>query len=207
VLEMPAEKRYVRRCSNIALSFDVFTNCRYTLLHDNLHGGIMPKKVLVTSSAFLLLFSCIALAQNAAQKGIVKPAELKTLIPPNYFFAGKTPTVQLRNSAGVRLADEKLVLAALVDTAGYSTAIQEKYQGLFITESAIKIEDSELKPGAYGFGFTQGKFLIMDVGANDVLSVGAHHDDNLQRAVPLKIVEQDGSYRLYAGKNFVTIKQ
>jgi hypothetical protein len=167
----------------------------------------MPKKVLVTSSALVLLLTCIALAQNAAQKGILKPAELKTLIPPNYFFAGKTPTVQLRNSAGVRLANDKVVLAALVDTAGYSTAIQEKYQGLFITESPIKIEDTELKPGAYGFGFAQGKFLIMDVGANDVLSVGAHHDDNLQRAVPLKIVEQDGGYRLYGGKNFVTIKQ
>ena len=164
----------------------------------------MPKKVL---AVFLTLLTCVAIAQNASQKGVLKPAELKTLIPPNYFFAGKTPTVQLRNSAGVRFANDKIVLVALVDTGGYSTAIQEKYQGLFITESPVKIEDSELKPGAYGFGFTQGKFLIMDVGANDLLSVAAHHDDNLQRAVPLKILEQDGGYRLYAGKNFVTIKQ
>lgn len=166
----------------------------------------MLKNCVVLVSAILLSIP-FALSQDAAQKGVLKPAELKTLIPPNYFFAGKTPTVQLRNSAGVRLDNGKVVLAALVDTAGYSTAIQEKYQGLFITESSIKIEDSELKPGAYGFGFTQGKFLIMDIGANDVLSVGAHHDDNLPRAVPLKIVEQDGGYRLYAGKNFVTIKQ
>ena len=166
----------------------------------------MPKKVLVLLSALLLSIS-VVLSQNAPEKGILKSAELKTLIPPNYFFAGKTPTVQLRNSAGVRFPNNKLLLVALVDTGGYSTAIQEKYQGLFIAESAIKIEDSELKPGAYGFGFTQGKFLIMDVGANDLLSVAAHHDDSLQRAVPLKIVEQDGGYRLYAGKNFVTIKQ
>ena len=167
----------------------------------------MPKKVLAIFSAFLLFLTCIALSQTAPGKGVLKPAELKTLIPPNYFFAGKTPTVQLRNSAGVRFPNDKLLLVALVDTGGYSTAIQEKYQGLFIAESPIKIEDSELKPGAYGFGFTQGKLLIMDVGANDLLSVAAHHDDNLQRAVPLKIVEQDGGYRLYAGKNFVTIKQ
>ena len=166
----------------------------------------MPKKSLVLVSAILLSLS-VALSQNAPQKGVLKPTELKTLIPPNYFFAGKTPTVQLRNSAGVRFTDDKLLLVALVDTAGYSTAIQEKYQGLFITESPIKIEDSELKPGAYGFGFTQGKFLVMDVGANDLLSVPAHRDDNLQRAVPLKVVEQEGGYRLYAGKNFVTIKQ
>lgn len=164
----------------------------------------MPKKF---RAFFIALVTCVAIAQNAPEKGVLKPAELKTLIPPNYFFAGKTPTVQLRNSAGVRFANDKLVLVALVDTGGYSTAIQEKYQGLFITELPVKIEDSELKPGAYGFGFTHGKFLIMDVGANDLLSVGAHQDDNLQRAVPLKIVEQDGGYRLYAGKNFVTMKQ
>ena len=164
----------------------------------------MLKKSFVLISALLFSIS-IASSQNAPAKGVLKPADLKTLIPPNYFFAGKTPTVQLRNSAGVRFNNDKLLLVALVDTAGYSTAIQEKYQGLFITESPIKIEDSELKPGAYGFGFTQGKFLIMDIGANDLLSVAAHHDDNLQRAVPLKIVEQGGDYRLYAGKNFVTI--
>jgi hypothetical protein len=166
----------------------------------------MPKKSLALLS-MLLLSTSVALCQNAPQKGVLKPAELKTLIPPNYFFAGKTPTVQLRNSAGVRFTNDKLLLVALVDTAGYSTAIQEKYQGLFITESPIKIEDSELKPGAYGFGFTLGKFLIMDVAANDLLSVAAHHDDKLQRAVPLKILEQGEGYRLYAGKNFVTIKQ
>src|SRR5215470_7409286 len=152
---------------------------------------MMSKKFLTAFYALIVLLSCIALSQNAPQKGVLKPAELKTLIPPNYFFAGKTPTVQLRNSAGVRLPNDKLVLVALVDTGGYSTAIQEKYQGLFITESPVKIEDSELKPGAYGFGFTQGKFLIMDVGANDLLAVSSHHDDNLQRAVPLKILEQD----------------
>ena len=166
----------------------------------------MPRKSFVLILALLLSIS-IAFTQNAPVKGILKPTELRTLIPPNYFFAGKTPTVQLRNSAGVRFNDDKLLLVALVDTAGYSTAIQEKYQGLFITESSVKIEDSELKPGAYGFGFTQGKFLIMDVGANDLLSVAAHHDDNLQRAVPLKILEQDGGYRVYAGKNFVTVKR
>jgi len=165
----------------------------------------MPRKSLVLIS--LLFLIPVALTQNATQKGVLKSAELKSLIPPNYFFAGKTPTVQLRNSAGIRFTNDKLLLVALVDTGGYSTAIQEKYQGLFITELPIKIEDSDLKPGAYGFGFSQGKFLVMDIGANDLLSVAAHHDDNLQRAVPLKIIEQDRGYRLYAGKNFVTIKQ
>lgn len=152
----------------------------------------------------LVLF---AWAQNPPARGILKPDELKQLIPTNYFFADRTAPVQARNSAGVRFSNDKLLLVALVDTSGYSTAIKQKYQGLFITETPVGIGDSELKTGAYGFGFSSGKFLIMDISAGDVLSANAQHDDNVKPAVPLKIVEQDGNYRLYAGKDFVTLKE
>jgi hypothetical protein len=51
----------------------------------------------------------------------------------------------------------------------------------------------------------------MDVGANDLFAVAAHLDENLQRAVPLTIVADQssanpGSYRLYAGKKWVSLK-
>ena len=46
----------------------------------------------------------------------------------------------------------------------------------------------------------------MDVGANDLFSVGAKLDDKLARPVPLKIVEDGGSYRLYAGRKWVSLK-
>jgi hypothetical protein len=145
-------------------------------------------------------------AQPAPAKGALSAAELKQLVPTNFFFAGKTAAVQLRNSAGVRFANGKLLLAALVDTAGYSSAIEEKYQGLFITETTLHIEGATLKPGAYGFGFSKGKFIVMDVAANDELSVAAQTDDKVKPVMPLKIVEQAGGYRLYAGKSFVTVK-
>ena len=145
-------------------------------------------------------------AQGAPAKGVLGAAELKQLVPHDFFFAGKTAPVQLRNSAGVRFANGKLLLAALVDTAGYSSAIEEKYQGLFITETALHIEGTTLKPGAYGFGFRAGKFTVMDVAANDVLSVAAQSDDKVKPVMPLKIVEQAGGYRLYAGKSFVTVQ-
>ena len=38
-----------------------------------------------------------------------------------------------------QLADGKMVIAALVDASGYSTAIQQKYQGLLITETKLTI--------------------------------------------------------------------
>ena len=42
--------------------------------------------------------------------------------------------------------------------------------------------------------------------SDDVVSVPARRDEKLQRAVPLKFVDQEGSYRFYAGKNFVTLR-
>jgi hypothetical protein len=36
--------------------------------------------------------------------------------------------------------------------------------------------------------------------------VSSHVDENLHRAVPLTIVADQGSYRLYAGKKWVSLK-
>ena len=154
----------------------------------------------------LLLCACLAPAQQSPAKGILGPTELKKLIPQDYFFAGLTASVQPGMNAGVRFANGKVLLVALVNTSGYSTAIQQKYQALFLTDSRLNIEGSELPPGAYGCGFSSGKFIVMNVAADEVVSVPARRDEKLQRAVPLKFVEQEGGYRFYAGKNFVTLR-
>jgi hypothetical protein len=100
-----------------------------------------------------------------------------------------------------------MTLAALVDASGYSTAIQQKYQGMLITETKLNIAGSELAPGQYGCGFTaEGKFVVMNVANDDVLSVPFQTDQALQRAVPLKMVEDGAGYKLYAGKKWVGIK-
>ncbi|HTR66461.1 MAG TPA: hypothetical protein VMH85_11850 [Terriglobales bacterium] len=128
-------------------------------------------------------------------------------MPAVYFFRGQSATVQIRNAAGFRAAGGKLVMAALVDTSGYAQDVAEKYQGLFITEVKLGIGDATLPPGQYGFGFTQdGKFIVMDVGANDVLSIPSAIDENLRRPVPLKMAEDNGGYRIYAGRKYVSIK-
>jgi hypothetical protein len=94
-----------------------------------------------------------------------------------------------------------------VDASGYSTAIQQKYQGLLITESRLKVEGSVLSPGQYGFGYTAGdKFVVMDIANDDVLSVPSKTEKALRRPVPLNLVEEGGAYRLYAGKKWVEIK-
>lgn len=147
----------------------------------------------------------IAASLGAAQ--ILAREELKKAVPSSYFYAGQNAPVQMRNSAGVRNSGGKLVLAGLVDTSGYSTAIAEKYQGFLITEAKISVGGSPLEVGAYGFGFSKdGKFNVMNVAGTDVLSVDTKTDDKLVHPVPMKL-EKDGSdYRLYAGKKYVVLK-
>ena len=161
-------------------------------------------------SNFIFLFCLLAaLFASAADPapGILSPDDIKHVVPPSYFFRGQSAPVQIRNSAGFRTTDGKLVLAGLVDTSGYSSDVAEKYQALLITEVKLNIEGTELAPGQYGFGFSKdGKFLVMDVGANDLFSVTSHLDDKLHRPVPLTIVADQGSYRLYAGKKWVSLK-
>ena len=155
--------------------------------------------------AVLALVSSFAFAQQSKPAGVLAATDLKTLVPASYFYRGQSASVQMRNTAGIRTKDEKYVLAGLVDTSGYSSGIQQKYQGFFITEVKLKVGDHELVPGEYGFGFVDNKFLITDVGANDLFSTSATNDTELKRPVPLKISEDGGNYRLYAGRKYVTL--
>ena len=160
----------------------------------------------VALALFLSLLVSMTFAQDA-KPGILTSAELKQFVPSVYFFRGQSATVQVRNAGGLRVGKDKLVLAALVDTSGYAHDVQEKYQGLLITEVKLNIGGSELAPGEYGFGFNaDGKFRVMDVAANDLLQTDIKSNDSLKRPVPLKLEEEGGEYRLYAGKKYVTLK-
>ena len=156
--------------------------------------------------ALILVTLGSALAQQAS-KHVLSSDEVRKAVPSEYFFRGQKAPVQLRNAVGLELADGKLALAALVDASGYSTAVQQKYQGLLITEAKLNIGGSELAPGQYGFGFTaDGKFVVMDVANHDLLAAVFESDPQMQHAVPLKL-EADGSgYKLYAGKKWIAIK-
>jgi hypothetical protein len=155
----------------------------------------------------LLLTMLLSAVAQQPTKHVLSTDELKKAVPAEYFFRGQKAPVQLRNAVGFQLADGKMTIAALVDASGYSTAIQQKYQGMLITETKLNIGGSTLPPGQYGFGFiADGKALVMGVANTDVLSVSSQTDQALQRPVPLKLVEDGSGYKLYAGKKWVSIK-
>jgi hypothetical protein len=147
----------------------------------------------------------VAVAQNATRR-LLSADEVKKVVPTDFFFRGQKALTQMRNATGFQTASGMMTLAALVDASGYSTAIQQKYQGLLITESKINIGGSELVPGQYGFGFTSDKFVVMNVANEDVFSVSFETDSSLKRPVPLKLVEDGAGYKLYAGRKWVSVK-
>ena len=143
-------------------------------------------------------------AQAGAQ--ILTGEQAKKLAPSTYYFAGQSAAVQARNTAGCKNSAGKVVLAGLVDTSGYSTAIQEKYQGFLITETKLSFDGATLEPGEYGFGFKEGKFIVMNVASTDIFSIASQSDDQLKHPVPLKFEKDGAGYRLYAGKKYVVVK-
>jgi hypothetical protein len=137
-------------------------------------------------------------------------AEAAKFLPATVFFRGQSAPIQARNSGGVQFAKDALLLVALVDTAGYSSSVQEKYQAYLITEASIDIEGHRLRPGAYGCGFVAGNtFVVIDIGGHDLFSAPTAKDATLRRPNPLQILPAPSGtgYRLYAGRDYVGFEQ
>ena len=147
----------------------------------------------------------VALVASASAQ-VLTSDQVKKIAPSSFFFSGQSGTVQMRNSAGLKNVGGKVVLAGLVDTSGYSTAIAEKYQGFLITETKLTFNGAALDPGEYGFGFKDGKLTVMNVAGTDVLSIASQNDDQLKHPVPLKFEKDGAGYRLYAGRKYVVLK-
>ncbi|MGC2614531.1 MAG: hypothetical protein WA354_10915 [Terracidiphilus sp.] len=144
--------------------------------------------------------------RTLAQGGdtVLKPADTQKLLPASVYYKAQSAPTQLRNSAGIKFADGYYLLATMVDTSGYSSDVASKYQAYFITEVPLKLGSDNLPAGVYGVGFVADKFVITDVGAHDIFSVGTSTDQALKRPMPLQIMaDPAGGFRLYAGRKFV----
>src|SRR5215204_7523431 len=115
----------------------------------------------------LLLLPAAALAQGWPR--ILEGAELERVMPPGFYFEGQSAATQMRNAAAAQLGPRRFVMAGLVDTSGYSSDVQAKYQGFIVTDSPVTVGGSRLPTGAYGFGFgSDGWLRVMDVGGRRV---------------------------------------
>lgn len=164
----------------------------------------MAVSTLVLFSAFLAV-PAIGFSQSGGT--VLKPADTEKLLADKVYYKGQSATVQIRNSGGIKFADGYYVLSTLVDTSGYSSDVQAKYQAYFITEVPIKIGGHDLAAGIYGLGFVGDKLIVTDVGAHDLFTVPATQDSAMKRPMPLQMVETNGEFRLYALRHYVTISR
>ncbi len=105
-----------------------------------------------------------------------------------FYFQGQSAPTQVRNSAAARFGTDRYVIVGMVDTSGYSAEIRARYEGFFITDSAITVGGETLSTGAYGFGFSSdGKLNILDLANKEVISVSMTKDNAMRRPRPLQM--------------------
>ncbi len=132
--------------------------------------------------------------------------EVARIVPAGFYFQGQSAPTQMRNATAMRLGEDRHVIAGLVDTSGYAADIRAKYEGFLITDLPITINGEALGTGAYGFGFTNdGKFNVMNIAGEQLLSVATTKDNALKRPRPLMMAESDSGIRFYSGKDYVVI--
>jgi hypothetical protein len=147
---------------------------------------------------------------SSAADTILHAVDLDSLVPSSVYFQGQSATVQKRNSGGVRFNGGAVMFATKVDTGGYSSSIQERYQAYLITEVPLVIGGNHLPPGAYGVGFiNNNRFVVMDIGGHDLFTADSQRDEAFPRPTPLQVLSDHSSqsYRLYSGRAFVVFSR
>lgn len=164
----------------------------------------------VSAGALALAVLVVPASLSGQQSGtVLKPADLQKLLPASVYYKGQSATTQLRNSGGVKFGDGFYIWSVLVDTSGYSSDVQAKYQAYFVTEVPIEIGGEHLQAGIYGIGFVGGnKFIVTDVGAHDLFTISSSTDEGLKRPMPLQVLaDPNGGFRLYEGRRYVTFSR
>lgn len=135
------------------------------------------------------------------------PEKLASLLPATVYYQGRSAPLQIRNAAGTIFGNQATVWAALVDTSGYSTSVQERYQFYLVTEGGLRFGDVHLPAGAYGAGFVGERFVLMDLGGHPLGDGATQTDPNLRRPRPLQMVANGpSSVKLYLGRRWILLQ-
>ncbi|MFB3920219.1 MAG: hypothetical protein ACE145_00775 [Terriglobia bacterium] len=173
------------------------------------------------SSMAAMILAVVALAMwpsaTHAQGGfeLVSGKAFDSAVPKDFYLEGNAIPTQKRNAALVKTPAGARVLFALIDTTGYSSQIQQKYEGMIISEAKVAVCGVALGVGSYGFGFTKpaatsaeaAKFFVYNQAGGKVGECTMTKDAELKQPVPLHVVAaKGGPAKLYLGKNWLEVK-
>ena len=137
----------------------------------------------------------------------LKADKLNQLLPATVYFQGRTAALQLRNAGGTVFPGGAVVWAALVDTSGYASNVQERYQFYLVTEAPLTIGGSKIAAGAYGAGFLGDRFVVMDLGGHTVAEGSTQVETGLPRPRPLQVLpEAPNAVKLFLGRRWVELR-
>jgi len=166
----------------------------------------MQPKNLITLLILMLSVAGLSHGIHAQSKYEVLTGDaLKRIVPTSFYFAGQSAETQQRNTAAAQIGKDRFVVVGLVDTSGYSTEIQGKYEGFLITDSPVRVGGRLLGTGAYGFGFSKSGLNIFDLGSRQILTVKVAEDAEMKRPRPLMMSSDAKGIRLYKGKLYALI--
>ncbi len=137
-------------------------------------------------------------------------------VPKDFFLEGNAIPTEKRNSALVLTPSGARLVVGLIDTAGYSSRIQQKYIGMLITEGQVRVCGNAVAVGSYGFGLAKApgasdehgaKFMLYNQAGHNVAECSTEWDAKIAHPSPLHVVVNKGaSARLYLGRNWIELK-
>ena len=148
-----------------------------------------------------------AAAANTTAPGAPFSVETLTpLLPETVYFEGRTAPLQTRNAGGTAFSGNAILWVSLVDSSGYATEVQNRYQFYLVTEGPLRVGTTELAAGAYGGGFLGDRFLLMDLGGHTVAEGSTESAASLARPRPLQLqADTPSSVKLFLRRHFLTL--
>lgn len=146
---------------------------------------------------------------------IVTGKAFDSALPHDFYLEGNAIPTEKRNAVLLTSPKGSRVLIALIDTTGYSSQIQQKYEGMVITEGMITICEKKVAVGSYGFGLERpgaqssedAMFFLYDQAGKRLLECRSKKDANLNAPRPLRVVPGfRGTARLYLGRYWLELR-
>jgi methionine-rich copper-binding protein CopC len=179
----------------------------------------MFMKTKLAAISFALLFAVLAAAPEfaRAQKGfeVVTGNDFNRALPKDFYLEGNAIPTEKRNAALLMSPTGHRLVVALVDTAGYTSQVQQKYEGMLINEGPVVVCGKQLGVGSFGFGMkmpspqsaADAEFILYNQAGKEVSRCAAKKDNKMKHPVPLQVVLQgEKTADLYLGRYEVTIK-
>ncbi len=164
------------------------------------------RRILAGATTCLVLALLVPTTFQAQDAVVLPENELSRVVPSGFYFDGQSASTQMYNAAAARFGTKRHVIAALVDSSGYATAVREKCEGFLISDIPFRIGGKDLGVGTYAFGFTKdGMLNVFDLGGSTILSIKATRDAGVRTPRPLSMVKGADGIRLYRAKDFVVV--